>query len=83
MRLIAVAAALTLLSAAPAHAKVLMDDGSFAPEPFRIDAPARTAPATGDSGFPWLPVAVPVAAAAGLLALARRRLGSPPPPRAA
>ncbi len=62
---------------------VLMDGGTFAPEPFRVDAPARATPSTGDSGFPWLPVVALAAAAVGLLALARRRLGSPPPPRAA
>jgi hypothetical protein len=62
--------------------KVLLDGGSFAPEPFRIDAPPRaaTTTSTGDSGFPWVPVVVLAAAAVGLLALARRRLGSPPPP---
>ena len=81
---------ITLPSAGLWQPKVLMDDGTFAPEPFRIGpAPtpvatrAATTSSTGDSGFPWLPIAVLAAAAVGLLALARRRLGSPPPPRAA
>jgi hypothetical protein len=69
----------TLPSAGLWQPKVLMDEGSFAPMPFRIDAPARTVTSTGGSGFPWVPVAVLAAVAAGLLALARRRLGSPPP----
>jgi hypothetical protein len=81
---------ITLPSAGLWQPKVQMDDGSFAPEPFRV-GPAPTPVATraaattstGDSGFPWLPVVVLAAAAVGLLALARRRLGSPPPPRAA
>jgi hypothetical protein len=77
---------ITLPSAGLWQPKVLTDDGTFAPEPFRV-GPAPTPVATraaattstGDSGFPWLPVVVLAAAAVGLLALARRRLGSPPP----
>ena len=81
---------ITLPSAGLWQPKVQLDDGSFAPEPFRI-GPAPTPVATraaattstDDSGFPWLPVVALAAAAVGLLVLARRRLGSPPPPRAA
>jgi hypothetical protein len=77
---------ITLPSAGLWQPKVAMDGGSFAPEPFRI-GPAPTPVATratattstDDSGFPWLPVVVLAAVAVGLLALARRRLGSPPP----
>jgi hypothetical protein len=82
---------ITLPSAGLWQPKVLMHEGTFASEPFRVGAaptPVATRAAattsSGDSGFPWVPVAVLAAAAVGLLALARRRLGSPPaPPTAA
>jgi hypothetical protein len=57
--------------------KVLMDEGTFAPEPFLVgSAPmplSAPAPSTDGGGFPWLLVVVPAVAAAGLLALLGRR----------